>query len=377
MYMQKIIKICLILACLGLCRMSFEPPLKAPMVSVVMSSYNREEMTERAMNSLVNQTYKDIEILVFNDASQDNTFAVLNDFAYRDKRIKVFHNATNKGLIYNLNKGIDMARGKYIVRMDDDDISLPQRIEKQVEFMENNPEYTVAGTSYYMDEEKPENAVRMGDSWRDLRILSYIQVPVIHPTTIIRKRFLDLYHVRYDSRFKSAEDTQFWANISKHKGKITNLPDYLFVYTQKSKKYSGYKMDQAKSYIAFLEWSVGSILPADLLEYPPRLSQRCFITEEMIRAGVAEQYHISTNYLDSYRRHWCWEYEDIPYKTYTIRAPKLRGILIKREADSHKACFLESGECVEIIDEFKHVLKIKYKDEEHSLVKTKAGYYVQ
>lgn len=374
--MRKIIKLWLITICLVLSRASFYSPLKAPMVSVVMSSYNREELTERAMNSLINQTYKDIEIIVFNDASSDNTAAVLNDFAYRDKRVKVFHNEKNKGLIHNLNRGLDIARGKYIVRMDDDDVSLPTRIEKQVEFMEKNPQYVVAGTSYYMDEEKPEQAVFMDSSWRDSRILSYMQVPVLHPTTIIRKNFLDKYHIRYDSRFKSAEDTHFWASISKHNGKITNMQDLLFVYTLNSKKYSGYNMDQAKSYIEFLKWSVGSILPADLLEYPPRISQRCFITEELIRAGVAQEYNISPNYLESYRAQWCWESDKISHRTFTIRAPNLRGILIQRDQDSNQACFLESGECAEIIDEFKHVLKIKYKDQEYVLVKTKAGYYV-
>lgn len=373
--MRKIVKVGLILICLCLCRMSFESPLKAPMVSVVMSSYNREVMTERAMSSLINQTYKDFEILVFDDGSSDNTLAVLNDFAYRDKRVKVFHNAKNKGLVYNLNKGIDMARGKYIVRMDDDDVSLPERIEKQVEFMEKYPQFAVAGTAYYMNDKNPWNAVFKGSSWSDLRILSYMHVPVVHPTTIIRKRFLDLHHIRYDARFKSAEDAAFWASISFHNGKITNMSDLLLIYTTNSDKYLGYYSDQANNYIKFLDWSLGRIIPANLLHFLLGDSQRCYILEEMIKNDIFNDYNILPKNLKSYHTYFCGN--DMAYKNYVLRTPKFRGVLIQKSANSNKACFLNKDECVEIIDEFKHVLKIKYQDKEYSFVKTKAGYYVQ
>ncbi|ETJ84818.1 glycosyltransferase family 2 protein, partial [Vibrio parahaemolyticus] len=104
------------------------------------------------LDSVISQTYLDIEVICINDGSTDNTQAILEDFKKRDDRIRII-NRENKGLVYSLNQGISISKGKYIARMDADDICLPKRFEMQVKFLESNPSVGLVGTSYmYIDE---------------------------------------------------------------------------------------------------------------------------------------------------------------------------------------------------------------------------------
>lgn len=105
-----------------------------PFVSVVMSVYNGELFLKEAIDSILSQTYKKFEFIIIDDGSTDGSLNIINE--YSDERIKILVNPKNEGLIFSLNKGIELALGTYIVRMDADDISLPQRIEEQVSFSE-------------------------------------------------------------------------------------------------------------------------------------------------------------------------------------------------------------------------------------------------
>ena len=107
-----------------------------PFVSVVMSVYNGELFLKEAIDSILSQTYKKFEFIIIDDGSTDGSLNIINE--YSDERIKILVNPKNEGLIFSLNKGIELALGTYIVRMDADDISLPQRIEEQVSFMEKH-----------------------------------------------------------------------------------------------------------------------------------------------------------------------------------------------------------------------------------------------
>ena len=115
-----------------------------PLVSVIIPCYNAEKYVEEAVRSIMTQTYKNIEILVTEDCSTDNTLKILKNLEKEDSRIKVIQNKKNLKIVKSLNNMINIAQGKYIARMDADDISLPERIEKQVRFMEENPEPSVS-----------------------------------------------------------------------------------------------------------------------------------------------------------------------------------------------------------------------------------------
>ena len=111
-----------------------------PLVSVIIPCYNAEKYVEEAVRSIMTQRYKNIEILVTEDCSTDNTLKILKNLEKEDSRIKVIQNKKNLKIVKSLNNMINIAQGKYIARMDADDISLPERIEKQVRFMEENPD---------------------------------------------------------------------------------------------------------------------------------------------------------------------------------------------------------------------------------------------
>ena len=118
-----------------------------PRVSVLMSVYNTEEDFLRdAIKSILNQTFTDFEFLIINDGSKNNAEEVI--LSFNDDRIKYILNEKNLGLIDSLNKGLSLAQGEYIARFDSDDISSNKRLEKQVEFMDKNPNVGLLGTQY-------------------------------------------------------------------------------------------------------------------------------------------------------------------------------------------------------------------------------------
>ena len=110
-----------------------------------MPVYNGEKYLQEAIESILNQTFKDFEFIIINDGSTDKTLEIIKSFT--DPRIKLI-TQENRGIIYSLNKGITESRGKYIARMDADDISLPERLEKEYRFLEQNPNYGIVGTTF-------------------------------------------------------------------------------------------------------------------------------------------------------------------------------------------------------------------------------------
>ena len=116
-----------------------------PVISVIMPVYNtKEKFLREAVESILNQTFTDFEFIIINDGSDSITEDII--LSYKDLRIKYLKNEQNLGIVQSLNKAVKTAKGKYIARMDADDISMPHRLEKQYEFMENHPQCGVCGT---------------------------------------------------------------------------------------------------------------------------------------------------------------------------------------------------------------------------------------
>src|SRR5690606_12236021 len=141
-----------------------ENKIANPEISVVMSVYNEETYLRSAIESVLNQTFKDFEFIIFNDCSTDKTVDILKEFEAKDNRIILFEKPINKGFkgfVENLNIGISKARGKYIARMDADDYCLPDRFEKQFNFLEENPEVFLTGSSMILMNEKSEDTGEM------------------------------------------------------------------------------------------------------------------------------------------------------------------------------------------------------------------------
>ena len=119
-----------------------------PLLSVVMSTYNREHLVKETMESVLNQSFSDFEFIVIDDCSTDNTSQILHSFD--DNRIKILKNSQNNGCTFNYHIAHNLSKGKYIAHIDDDDICLPNRFEKQLDFLNQNEEISIiSGCSWY------------------------------------------------------------------------------------------------------------------------------------------------------------------------------------------------------------------------------------
>ncbi len=203
--------------------------MNKPLVSVVICEHNTPiEYLEKAIESMLSQTYPNFEIIFVDDCSSTD-YMSLNIF--KDKRIRIIKNKANLGLAASRNVGIDASQGKYIAVMDTDDISHKDRLEKQVEFMENNQDVAVCGTWFNMIGDRTGTIKRVVDDNEYYRCCLFFDnnPAIINPSTMIRKSVLSSNNIRYNEKVKSAEDYAMWVKISKF-GKVTNLKEVLFDY---------------------------------------------------------------------------------------------------------------------------------------------------
>jgi hypothetical protein len=197
-----------------------------PLISVVMPAYNSERYLKEAIESILHQTFRDFEFIIIADCSTDGTDAILNGYRQKDGRIRIYHQE-KKGLIYALNKGCSLAGGKYIARMDADDVSLPNRLERQVNYLEAHPEIGILGTGIqYLDE-----AGKLGESLQNpadpvtIGFYLYFANCIVHPSVMMRREIVS-YLGGYRTDALHAEDYDLWARAC-NVTKIANLPEVL------------------------------------------------------------------------------------------------------------------------------------------------------
>ncbi|MEO6883800.1 MAG: glycosyltransferase [Bacteroidia bacterium] len=179
-----------------------------PLVTVLMPAYNASSFLEEAIESILNQTYKNIDFLIINDGSTDNSLTIINN--YKDSRIRVISYKENRGIIETLNDGLTKAKGKYIARMDADDYSMPQRILKQVQLLENNPRVGIVGT-YIQKNKKQVYRKRILNS-NEIKARLFFDNILSHPTIMFRSDILKKSNLNYDKNYPHAEDYAFWIN---------------------------------------------------------------------------------------------------------------------------------------------------------------------
>lgn len=198
-----------------------------PKVTVLMPVYNGEKHLREAMDSILNQTFTDFEFLIINDGSTDSSVKIIN--SYKDSRIRLIHNEKNLKLIATLNKGLNLACGKYIARMDCDDISLPTRLEKQVIFMDENVDVGICGAWIETIGEIEGDIWRYPTSHNELKEHSLFYSALAHPTVIFRKEFFRKFDLKYDFDYLHAEDYQLWTRAV-HLFEIRNIGEVLLYY---------------------------------------------------------------------------------------------------------------------------------------------------
>ena len=194
-----------------------------PLVSIVMPVYNTAPFLEEAVNSILNQSFTDFEFIIIDDGSTDGSLDILRNFA--DKRIVLLSNGKNRGLVFTLHRGLKAARGRYIARMDADDISLSDRLSLQIDYMERHPEADlVASCVTLIDEAGDDIGV-----WRDdmehvtpesVRSFLPINNSLAHPTVLVKAEIIR--SLGYRAAQRDAEDYDLWlrwasAGYSLHK----------------------------------------------------------------------------------------------------------------------------------------------------------------
>ena len=234
-----------------------------PLISVLMPVYNCSKYIYNSTISILNQTFSDFELIIIDDCSTDNTVDILKKF--NDERIVLIVKQKNTGITNSLNYALDIAKGKYLARMDGDDISNIDRLEKQYEFMESHPDVVLCGGGYEVIKSNYEHGQK-GDifvqkasaatldvltrAWirifwgkGDIRIKTFkpyllhgellfdlaTHCSFAHPTVMIKSEVLKMNKVKYNPKFEFAEDYEMWTKLSEY-GKLANIPDILIKY---------------------------------------------------------------------------------------------------------------------------------------------------
>lgn len=203
-----------------------------PKVTVYMTVYNEERFLDESIRSILNQTLQDFEFIIVDDGSTDGSLRILNKYAEKDKRIKILCNKQNLGQPKSLNRALRIARGEYLARMDADDISLPNRLKIQVDFLEKNKEYFLVGCGEISIDEKGSKTEIFRPICEEdcLRKKLEEKMAFSGPSFVFRSEDSNFYR----EKFYYAQDYDF-SLISLTKGKrITNIPDLLYKWRMKS-----------------------------------------------------------------------------------------------------------------------------------------------
>lgn len=208
-----------------------------PLVSIIMGAYNCEESISSCIESIIDQTYSNWEFIICDDCSTDGTLEVLKDYATKDQRIKIVRNEKNSKLAYSLNHCLKYARGEYVARMDDDDKSLPERLEKQVLFLNEHPEYAVVGSSVQLFDGEKITGVRKSREYPQKNNVLY-GPPFMHPTIVMRKSVYDeLGGYTVSSRTLRGQDWDLWFRFFANGYKGYNFQKPLLIYHESPDDY--------------------------------------------------------------------------------------------------------------------------------------------
>jgi glycosyltransferase involved in cell wall biosynthesis len=196
-----------------------------PQVTVLMSAYNAERHLAEAMDSVLAQTFRDFEFLIFEDGSNDSTLGILK--SYSDPRIRLVENGTNLGLTRNLERGMQMARGDCVARMDADDICMPHRLASQLNYLSAHPEVSALGSAVTFFGKDREKFVAYQPLVHDeIKCALLYGFTMLHPSVMLRKPDFDRHGLNYDPAFEVSQDHDLWVRAVR-KVKFANLREPL------------------------------------------------------------------------------------------------------------------------------------------------------
>lgn len=229
-----------------------------PLISVLMPVYNAGPFLNQAIDSILNQTFADFEFIIINDGSTDQTESIV--LSYTDSRIRYFNNPVNLGIVKTLNRGIDLAKGKYLARMDADDIALPKRFEKQYLLMESNPEIAVCGSQITLINNaniKTEQApVPILD--KNIKILLIFSNVFTHSAAFFRTEIIKKF--KYNTDYPYGEDYYLFAQIA-IKNQVANHPEKLMLYRIHEQNTTSTRGEQMKQFhLKVIDFQLSNLL---------------------------------------------------------------------------------------------------------------------
>lgn len=215
-----------------------------PKVSIIMSVYNGETYLAEAIDSMLEQTFTDFEFIIVDDGSTDHSTEIIADYAKHDSRVQLLSLEENTGLATALNYGIEQAMGTYIARMDCDDVSLPTRLQQQVDYMETHPNVIVLGSQMQVvDHQKNPLFLFEVPHEHSLIIWNlFFGRTLAHPSVMMRRDVLEKVG-GYDATVPVAQDVDLWARLV-GQGRFANLPDELLLYRTHEQATSVKKAEQ-------------------------------------------------------------------------------------------------------------------------------------
>lgn len=215
-----------------------------PLVSIIMGVYNCEETVRDSIESIISQSCQNWEFIICDDGSTDATYDICREYARKDRRFTVLRNRQNRKLEASLNRCLARAQGKYIARMDADDISLPLRLEKETGFLETHPHIAAVGCCCYITDGKNIVSKRRYKEYPQKKDL-LLRTPYAHPAVCVRKEVYDrLQGYAEDKKIVRAQDLELWFRFYENGFTGYNLQEYLFQYRE---SFHDYKKRSLKS----------------------------------------------------------------------------------------------------------------------------------
>lgn len=255
--------------------------MHTPRVTVLMPVYNGEHYLREAINSILQQSFSDFELLIIDDGSTDSSHEIIK--SYSDPRIRLIKNESNLGISVSLNIGFGLARGKYLARMDSDDICLPDRLARQITFLEEHPKVGICGTWVETFGETVSQIFRYPVE-PDVIKCEHIFGPMLaHPSVMMRREILAISVTFYDPAYKRAQDFELWVRLSKHT-LLANIGEVLLLYRSHHDQVGNFhKQEQlefaGKVRLAQLN-SLGIIPTEEEFKLHQLISQRQFVAEK-------------------------------------------------------------------------------------------------
>lgn len=220
-------------------------------VSVLMSVYNEpEDVLRQSIESILKQTFSDFEFVIIGDnPDNDRINDIVTNYEKRDKRISFLINSENIGLTKSLNRGLKLCHGKYIARMDADDIAVSTRLQKQLDYLESHADVHILNTAImkFFNADVNNNIIMTVPSDNESIIERlFISNLLFHPTVMFRKSFIDEHHIIYNEKFRRSQDYAMWLEIASNGGKFSSLQEPLLYYRASENQISIKYRDQQK-----------------------------------------------------------------------------------------------------------------------------------